>query len=130
MKKTFYERMKEIKRALLIQALIECSVNVSEAARQLGIHRNTLDRMIEELDINMSQLRKNFSSAGVIAEMSGTERTRKELLAQYSNTYCSGRIPGGVVGTTIGCGAAIPLGTTLCDSCKQRLEEQKKEPAS
>lgn len=51
------EAVREFKRAFLLTVLREHHGNVSEAARKLGVHRNTLGRTISELELDVRDLR-------------------------------------------------------------------------
>ena len=121
----FHQRVWEATRVLLLQALAEAGGNVSEAARQMGVHRNTIDRMLKQHQIDAEQFRKNFERAKRGAEMAVVEKTRKERIAQYANTYCQGLVEGGLTGTRI-CGTAIPIDERYCLDCKARQEDAKK----
>jgi Nif-specific regulatory protein len=48
---TFYDALKDAKKALIIQALKKSGNNITEAARQLGIHPNNLHRLIRNLHL-------------------------------------------------------------------------------
>jgi Fis family transcriptional regulator len=51
------EAVREFKKMFLLTVLREHHGNVSEAARNLGIHRNTLGRTIAELGLDLHPLR-------------------------------------------------------------------------
>ncbi len=54
------EAVREFKRAFLLTVLREHRGNISEAARKLGVHRNTLGRTINELEVNVHDLRASL----------------------------------------------------------------------
>jgi Fis family transcriptional regulator len=55
----FYnEAVREFKKQFIINVLKECRWNQCQAARALGMHRNTLSRAIEELKINLKEERR------------------------------------------------------------------------
>lgn len=56
-------QMRILKRAVTLRAIMEADMNMSQAARSLGIHRNTIDYICEDLDINVAQLRANRQAA-------------------------------------------------------------------
>jgi transcriptional regulator with GAF, ATPase, and Fis domain len=47
----FYERVKEIKKRLVLEAMESAKGDYTEAARSLGMHRNNLHRLIRELGL-------------------------------------------------------------------------------
>lgn len=49
--------MNEIRKAVICEALRRCCGNQFKAALILGIHRNTLSRQLDELDINVRPFR-------------------------------------------------------------------------
>lgn len=53
----YAEGVREFKKRFIIQVLEQCKGNQCRAARELGIHRNTLNRTIAELKIDMRQFR-------------------------------------------------------------------------
>jgi DNA-binding NtrC family response regulator len=63
----FHAIMRELERGVLLQALAETGVNLCEAARRLGIHRNTMLLRCRVCDINIDQVRKNFHTASLAA---------------------------------------------------------------
>lgn len=54
---TLREYRKCTERQLLIQVLISVEFNQCEAARVLGVHRNTLSRVVSGAGINVNKLR-------------------------------------------------------------------------
>jgi DNA-binding NtrC family response regulator len=56
----FYaEAVREFKRVFISHVLIQNNGNQCKAAKQLGMHRNTLSRTIAELDLDVTELRKS-----------------------------------------------------------------------
>jgi DNA-binding protein Fis len=53
----YSEAVREFKKRFILTVLQENKGNQCRAARQLGMHRNTLSRTISELKIDMRQLR-------------------------------------------------------------------------
>ena len=53
----YSEAVREFKKRFILTVLQENNGNQCRAARQLGMHRNTLSRTISELKIDMRQLR-------------------------------------------------------------------------
>ena len=53
----YSEAVREFKKRFIINVLQESNGNQCRAARQLGMHRNTLSRTIDELKIDMRALR-------------------------------------------------------------------------
>jgi transcriptional regulator with GAF, ATPase, and Fis domain len=60
-------RMRKEKRRIVMQALIETNMNACAAARGLAIHRNTIDRLCRELDIDLCETRRNYQQIRRIA---------------------------------------------------------------
>jgi Fis family transcriptional regulator len=54
---TYDEAVREFKKRFLIQVLAQHRGNQCKAAKELGMHRNTLSRTIAELKIDPSQIR-------------------------------------------------------------------------
>lgn len=54
---TYAEALREFKRRFLLEVLAHHRGNQCKAAKELGIHRNTLSRTIAELDIDPTQIR-------------------------------------------------------------------------
>lgn len=54
---TYDEAVREFRRRFLIEVLASHRGNQCKAAKELGVHRNTLSRMLAELDINPALLR-------------------------------------------------------------------------
>ncbi len=53
-----YDRaVKEFKRAYLLRAIAAERGVMTREARKIGVHRNTMDRMLKELGMNSYQLR-------------------------------------------------------------------------
>lgn len=54
---TYAEAVREFKRRYLLEVLAHHKGNQCKAAKELGMHRNTLSRTITELKIDVRQLR-------------------------------------------------------------------------
>lgn len=57
---TYDEAVREFKKRFLIEVLAQHRGNQCKAAKELGMHRNTLSRTISELDIDPSQIRRGL----------------------------------------------------------------------
>jgi DNA-binding NtrC family response regulator len=57
---TYDEAVREFKRRFLMEVLAHHKGNQCKAAKELGVHRNTLSRTIAELKIDPSQIRTNL----------------------------------------------------------------------
>jgi DNA-binding NtrC family response regulator len=57
---TYAEAMREFKRRFLLEVLAHHRGNQCKAAKELGMHRNTLSRTIAELDIDPTQIRNGL----------------------------------------------------------------------
>ncbi len=57
---TYDEAVREFKKRFLIEVLAHHRGNQCKAAKELGMHRNTLSRTITELDIDPSQIRRGL----------------------------------------------------------------------
>ena len=55
---TYSEGVSEFKKRFILTVLQDCKGNQCKAARQLGMHRNTLSRTIAELKLDAKGLRK------------------------------------------------------------------------
>jgi Fis family transcriptional regulator, factor for inversion stimulation protein len=53
------EAVREFKRVFIGHVLVQNNGNQCKAAKQLGMHRNTLSRTIAELDLDVRELRKS-----------------------------------------------------------------------
>jgi len=53
----YREALREFKKTFITVALEENKGNISRAAPKLGLHRNTLSRMIGELELDVGRLR-------------------------------------------------------------------------
>jgi DNA-binding NtrC family response regulator len=66
---TYNEAVREFKRRFILEVLAGHRGNQCKAARELGVHRNTLSRMMAELKIDPAQVRTGMRrpprSAGV-----------------------------------------------------------------
>jgi Fis family transcriptional regulator, factor for inversion stimulation protein len=57
---TYNEAVREFKKRFLIEVLSHHRGNQCKAAKELGMHRNTLSRTITELEIDPSQIRRGL----------------------------------------------------------------------
>lgn len=57
---TYDEAVREFKRRFILEVLASHRGNQCKAARELGVHRNTLSRFLEELDIDPTQVRSGL----------------------------------------------------------------------
>lgn len=57
---TYAEAVREFKRRYLLEVLASNRGNQCKAAKELGMHRNTLSRTIAELDIDPAQVRNGL----------------------------------------------------------------------
>lgn len=76
----FNETVNQYKRALVIQALVGARMNASAAARQLGVHRNHIDYLCRELNIDTKQLKLNYRALQRMSEV------RRDLLSDKPQT--------------------------------------------
>lgn len=53
----YSEAVREFKKRFIITVLEECNGNQCKAARELGMHRNTLSRTLAELKLDVRTLR-------------------------------------------------------------------------
>jgi Fis family transcriptional regulator, factor for inversion stimulation protein len=70
----YSEAVREFKKRFILTVLEENNGNQCRAARQLGMHRNTLSRTIAELKIDVRQLRAGVKRPPRSARPSGYER--------------------------------------------------------
>ncbi len=54
---TYDEAVREFKKRFLLEVLAHHRGNQCKAAKDLGVHRNTLSRMISELSLNPAEIR-------------------------------------------------------------------------
>lgn len=54
---TYDEAVREFKRRFILEVLASHRGNQCKAAKELGVHRNTLSRILTELDIDPVQVR-------------------------------------------------------------------------
>lgn len=54
---TYEEAVREFKRRFIVEVLSGHRGNQCKAAKELGVHRNTLSRILTELDIDPAQIR-------------------------------------------------------------------------
>jgi len=57
---TYAEGVREFKKRFILEVLARNRGNQCKAARELGMHRNTLSRTIAELDLNTTQIRRGL----------------------------------------------------------------------
>ena len=57
---TYDEAVREFKKRYLIEVLAHHRGNQCKAAKELGMHRNTLSRTITELQIDPAQIRRGL----------------------------------------------------------------------
>ncbi len=57
---TYDEAVREFKRRFILEVLAQHRGNQCKAARELGMHRNTLSRTIAELNIDPTQIRNGL----------------------------------------------------------------------
>jgi Fis family transcriptional regulator len=70
---TYEEGVREFKRRFILEVLAHNRGNQCKAARELGMHRNTLSRTIAELELNPAQIRRGLKRPP------GSERPIPEL---------------------------------------------------
>ncbi len=56
----YAEGVREFKKRFILEVLARHRGNQCKAARELGMHRNTLSRTIVELDLNPAQIRSGL----------------------------------------------------------------------
>ncbi|MEJ2367197.1 MAG: helix-turn-helix domain-containing protein [Acidobacteriota bacterium] len=59
---TLREAQQEIEKLFIERTLVSCNGNRSRAAKQLGMHRNTLNSRIERYDLNHRETGRDGSS--------------------------------------------------------------------
>jgi len=57
---TYEEAVREFKRRFILEVLASHRGNQCKAAKELGVHRNTLSRILEDLDIDPGQVRNGL----------------------------------------------------------------------
>jgi DNA-binding NtrC family response regulator len=57
---TYAEGLREFKKRFILEVLARHRGNQCKAARELGMHRNTLSRTIAELELNPAQIRRGL----------------------------------------------------------------------
>lgn len=70
----YSEAVREFKKRFILTVLQEQKGNQCRAARELGMHRNTLSRTISELKIDMRQLRDGMRRPPRSARPMGYEK--------------------------------------------------------
>ena len=72
----YSEAVREFKKSFLSHVLQQNRGNQSKAAKQLGMHRNTLSRTLTELDLDVRQLRRTESVGQTQPKESGKDGRR------------------------------------------------------
>ena len=72
----YSEAVREFKKSFLSHVLQQNRGNQSKAAKQLGMHRNTLSRTLTELDLDVRQLRRTESVGQTQPKESGQDGRR------------------------------------------------------
>jgi Fis family transcriptional regulator, factor for inversion stimulation protein len=72
----YSEAVREFKKSFLSHVLQQNRGNQSKAAKQLGMHRNTLSRTLTELDLDVRQLRRTQGSTQAEPKDGGKEGRR------------------------------------------------------
>ena len=57
---TYDEAVREFKRRFILEVLASHRGNQCKAAKELGVHRNTLSRILAELEIDPTQVRNGL----------------------------------------------------------------------
>jgi DNA-binding NtrC family response regulator len=57
---TYYEAVREFKKRFILEVMTRHRGNQCKAAKELGMHRNTLSRTIAELDLDPAQIRNGL----------------------------------------------------------------------
>ena len=57
---TYDEAIREFKKRFILEVLAAHRGNQCKAAKELGMHRNTLSRTLAELDLDSAQIRKGI----------------------------------------------------------------------
>ena len=70
----YSEAVREFKKKFVLTVLQENKGNQCRAARELGMHRNTLSRTIAELKIDVRQLREGVKRPPRSARLPGLEK--------------------------------------------------------
>ena len=70
----YNEAVREFKKRFILTVLQENKGNQCKAARQLGMHRNTLSRTIAELDLDIKTLRSSARRPPRSARPTGFEK--------------------------------------------------------
>jgi Fis family transcriptional regulator len=70
----YSEGVREFKKRFILTVLQENKGNQCRAARELGMHRNTLSRTIDELKIDVRQLRDGTKRPPRSARLVGLEK--------------------------------------------------------
>jgi DNA-binding NtrC family response regulator len=70
----YSEAVREFKKRFILTVLQENKGNQCRAARELGMHRNTLSRTLTELKIDVRQLREGTRRPPRSARLAGLEK--------------------------------------------------------
>jgi DNA-binding NtrC family response regulator len=70
----YSEAVREFKKRFILTVLEENKGNQCRAARELGMHRNTLSRTLTELKIDVRQLREGTRRPPRSARLAGLEK--------------------------------------------------------
>jgi len=73
----YSEGVREFKKRFILTVLQENKGNQCRAARELGMHRNTLSRTIDELKIDVRQLRDGAKRPPRSARLASLDRDKK-----------------------------------------------------
>jgi transposase-like protein len=63
--------MAEIKREIVLRAVLEANGNLSHAARALDVHRNTIGRLCKEWRLDLKAVRLSYKETLKIAAREG-----------------------------------------------------------
>ncbi len=72
----YQEALREFKKAFITVALRENHGNVSRAAPAVGLHRNSLSRLIGELELDVAKLRPTRRPPGRVSTISDNKAVR------------------------------------------------------
>jgi len=76
---TYAEAVREFKKRFILEVLARHRGNQCKAARELGMHRNTLSRTIDELKIDIRQLRDGAKRPPRSARPVSLDREKKAV---------------------------------------------------
>ena len=80
----YSEAVREFKKRFIMNVLQQNRGNQCKAARELGMHRNTLSRTIAELKLDVRQLRDGGQASCTKRKASGTGQTKAGPVARGS----------------------------------------------